>query len=168
MSFIKSASHFHDLICSNLLKEVTEILTKRNAIFSLNLSFYNNSRHFTFSASSSKNHRDVPVSQEKRKKNSPSQKEGNWKRLVEYKDRLQMKLETSTSPDKSFYANLTNKVDSMAPSVSCDECGHTIKTKNGMKLHKIINMRFIGLMGTLQFLKSQLKKNFLLKLCAKI
>ena len=71
-----------------------------------------------------------------KKKKSPSQKARNLKRLLEYKEKVLEKLETPTTPHKSLDVTLNNKDDTITPSVSCNECGHTTKTKNVIKLHR--------------------------------
>jgi hypothetical protein len=70
------------------------------------------------------------------------------------------KLERATTPDKSLGTTLNNKDDIKTPSESCNECGHTTKTNNVIKLHRKINMKFSRLMETPQFLIRKLKKNF--------
>ena len=122
-------------IASQLL-DITRILTEKNSNFSINLSFHINTKDFTFSASSSKRDQDAPVTLEKRKKKSPSQKARNLKRWNEHKEKVKEKLEASTSPHRPSDITLAKQDVSLMPSVSCDECGHTTKTENGIKLHK--------------------------------
>ena len=122
-------------IASQLL-DITKILTEKNSTFSINLSFHINTKDFTFNASSLKKDQDAPITLEKRKMKSPSRKARNLKRWNEHKEKLKEKLETSTSPHTPSDITLAKQDDTLIPSVSCDECGHTTKTENGIKLHK--------------------------------
>ena len=120
--------------------DITKTLSERNVNFSLKLNFTMNNKVFDFSASSSKKDEESPTLQEKRKQKSPSQKARNLKRWLDHKEKMKKKLEpTNASIKPNLDSTDTQKTELSEnvekPLVSCDMCGHTTKTKNGMKLH---------------------------------
>ena len=117
---------------ASLLLEITKKLTDKNVSFSINMSF----KDFNFSASSSQKVQDSPAFPEKRKQKSPSQKARNLKRLLEHKEKMQKKLESTTSSEDSSSVTLSSKDGSAEATVSCDQCEHRTKTEGGMKQHK--------------------------------